>query len=307
MKHSVASITPNVSQTPPSIPTFTPDVPIVTPNSSFECTTCGKTYTRKEKLTAHTPKCTGVANTLECPRCHILLTSYNAKSRHLKKCTGQTVQQAISHTTINNHTINNNTVNNVTNIQYNCNVKPNILPFGKENLSYINEDFIYTKIKDSNRYGVKDLIEAIYINPEHPENRNVWFGTGPSDSQNICFIMLEDGEHMMAFSEVMHMMCVNTYNIMTNLLDKKYEAARTSTVLTVQEKAQEHDNIQIYRDRVRKFGCEKGRRTPEYFINHKSVLVSLRDAAKGIYNPVHPLISTRTSETQKPLESPQVF
>lgn len=281
------------------------DIPSSDVDKRHICESCTKEYKTSDGLKLHIPKCRGVANILQCHKCMKILASYSTKCRHLKTCKGQpnvSTSASSGNTTINNtnNTTNNSIVNNVMNIQYNYNSFTK-RPFGNENMEYINEDFIFKKIKDVGKFGMKDLIEAIYINPEHPENRNVWFGTGPSDSQSICYVLYEDGTRMVAFPEVMHNMCNKTFYVMMDLLDKMYMEVYQSTTLTKEQKDDKHVELQGYKDRVRLFGGDDGRRTPEYYSNRQAVLVSLRNVAKNIYAPVHPLISKQTSETRRSL------
>ena len=62
-----------------------------------------------------------------------------------------------------NTTIQNNTINNTVIIN----------AFGKENLAYINKEYIHGLIREGPYGSIRKLIKYIHFNPDHKENHNI--------------------------------------------------------------------------------------------------------------------------------------
>ena len=48
----------------------------------------------------------------------------------------------------------------------------NVLPFGKENRSYINDDFMNQCLRRTDK-GLLEYIKELHFHPDHPENHNI--------------------------------------------------------------------------------------------------------------------------------------
>jgi len=126
------------------------------------------------KCTKSAPKCTKIINhnsqeimqdIIKCEYCGQTFTRNSSRIRHLKnkrcKMRNIKINMANCNNTTNNITINNNTQNN---IHINC--------YGKENLSYITNEFLQDIVKKP-LAGIPKLVEMIHLNPDHPENNNI--------------------------------------------------------------------------------------------------------------------------------------
>lgn len=297
--------TPDLHTNAPYIPNTTPDLQDTTPKSSHVCK-CGKTYTRKEKLNAHIPKCTGVANTLQCPGCLMMLSSYNAKSRHIKKCTVQRpidvpVANANPPSVVNNNT-NNGNIFNIQELTVYLPAPQGVLPFGKENTSYLTDNYLFTQCLNLLGDGVLNVVGSIFINDEHPENWNVSFGKDPHDTKRRCNVVRENGiERACTDTITSDMVKVVTLRLGDLLLRLKglYISnphldtnARRSKIDKIDELVR---HLSVYT------GCEV--QTQKLRSTKQKIKDRLSDAMQGKFEPVHPLISKHASEIQKPLEA----
>ena len=84
-------IEPNVTSAAQNVTLAEPNVTNGEPNVTNEkeqdiCTQCGVVFSCKSALKKHTPRCKGVANSLECHRCHKVLACRNSKYMHLQTC-----------------------------------------------------------------------------------------------------------------------------------------------------------------------------------------------------------------------------
>ena len=145
-------------------------------NKEFNCNKCGKVMCNKQRLLSHINRCKGV-DTKTCHRCFKVFTSVQTKYKHLKNVDCEKDNPSLTTSIIDNRVNNshnqnsfntNNIVNN-NNIMFNC--------FGKENLEHISSDgdLIHktNMFSKNGLYGLIDLMEYIYFDPNHPENNTI--------------------------------------------------------------------------------------------------------------------------------------
>nr|QOI90604.1 hypothetical protein HWQ62_00473 [Pyramimonas orientalis virus] len=140
-------------------------------HSGDKCLSCHKSFKTKKSLKLHSTKCNGEISILQCPNCKVTFSSSQSKCNHIKRnnCTSQ-VQNTDHSITINLHD-NNGYINNLTN---SCNTIINV--FGKEDLSHLDNASIIEKTKQLGKkgvYGLVDLINSIYFDPNVPQNHNI--------------------------------------------------------------------------------------------------------------------------------------
>jgi hypothetical protein len=158
---------------------------------SFQCLTCPKVLSSNNRLKNHTKICKGVENTLTCYKCFEIFNNFTSKYNHLKKC--YAVQPPPGHYLLLRNEINiiNNINNNTQNIIINNNIINNynyhnqnlieesddekyteidINDFGSEKIDYITDNELTTLALNLN---IRELIEKIYFNEDHPENQNI--------------------------------------------------------------------------------------------------------------------------------------
>jgi len=132
---------------------------VLTPqNPNFKCAYCGKGFKEARYLQQHIKRyqCGKKFFTLEemekrieekCAEKDKLILSLNNQIGKLLEKVGDTY--------------NNNTYNIVIN------------PFGKENTSYISEDYVRNLISDGPYNSIPKLLKYIHFHPEHKENHNI--------------------------------------------------------------------------------------------------------------------------------------
>jgi predicted RNA-binding Zn-ribbon protein involved in translation (DUF1610 family) len=183
----------------------------------YKCEKCDYTTTRRSNFNSHcarktqcypknkTPETVAILHDIPkedndlnkyiCPTCNKQFATRQSKFRHirlnkclesseneLKKRVGVLEQklQSMNTSSIVANTTNNtmNTNNNTNNIQVNISV----CDYGKENMSYIDNNFLLDcllacqkqeYLDENEEHGIKRLIEHIHCNAEHPENWNV--------------------------------------------------------------------------------------------------------------------------------------
>ena len=128
-------------------------------------------------------------NNLECEYCYKVFCRQSVKKKHIiESCKKKKELDLINFhgdnqiitTDINNMT--NNTTNNINNNSNNTIINNNITQhitqniklngFGKEDISYVTNEFLHKVIKNPG-IGIPKLVELIHFNPDHPENNNV--------------------------------------------------------------------------------------------------------------------------------------
>lgn len=147
-------------------------------NDEHICNKCDKKLSNIFSLRRHVSKCKGVDN-LTCEKCFKKFSSVASKNNHKRNVNCS----SLSETKINDET----TQGNATNVSYgvltngnhnNTNVQNiTINSFGNENLNHLiqDKDIIYKTNNFSKKgvYGLVDIIDHIYLNPEHPENNTI--------------------------------------------------------------------------------------------------------------------------------------
>ena len=118
----------------------------------ISCEKCKKTFSRRQHLLHHIPRCKGIINILSCDYCHKTFTKLNNKSRHLRICkvkveidskalvpvnetnTPNTLpnENTINQVTQNANTINNNTNNNVT-------INNNVIVYDPKHMEFLTD------------------------------------------------------------------------------------------------------------------------------------------------------------------------
>jgi uncharacterized C2H2 Zn-finger protein len=111
------------------------------------CSACGAIFKHKRYLSQH-------INRYKCKKNNILEKIKIIEN--LKK--ENEVLKNNKNTTIQNNTINNTVIINA---------------FGKENLDYINKEYIHGLIKEGPYGSIRKLIKYIHFNPDHKENHNI--------------------------------------------------------------------------------------------------------------------------------------
>lgn len=155
-------------------------------NKKFVCNACNNSFSRKDSLMRHINNNCKHNNVVVADA--INQTDPNAIIKELN----ETIEKLQSIININNNNCNNtvNTTNNITNntnnitnntnnitnntnnITNNTNNIINILPYGKENTSYISDKDYKQYIKSG--YGAfRELISNMHFNKNHPENHNI--------------------------------------------------------------------------------------------------------------------------------------
>jgi len=117
-------------------------------SKKFSCIYCNNLFTRKNNLNYHVKK--------KCKKNHKIdenkiIKNLKNENEILKKSKTMTIQ--------NNSITNNNTII--------------INAFGKENLAYINKEYIHGLIREGPYGSIRKLIKYIHFNPDHKENHNI--------------------------------------------------------------------------------------------------------------------------------------
>jgi len=144
----------------------------------YICQYCEKEYSRQDAVTRHQEVCTDKKehdNEIE-----ILLQQLNDARNEIQKKnqTIDTLSKEVK-TLKTEKVIQPSIVQNVQNIQNN-NYFIGVMPFGKEDLSYIPDD-IYKKILHRCYNSVPILMEHIHFNEKHPENHNIFMSNTRGD------------------------------------------------------------------------------------------------------------------------------
>ena len=126
----------------------------------FACKYCGNEYVHRQSKYSHEKKCKekGFSNkeVAEVIANKDQIISEQDKLVSELKTQNANLLQKVG----NNNTTNNNTIN------------INLRAFGKENLSYITEDFIKDLISYNLYSAIPKLLKEIHFNPDHKENMN---------------------------------------------------------------------------------------------------------------------------------------
>jgi hypothetical protein len=134
-----------------------------------KCTICNKIFTTLFSLQRHLNKKIQ-CNTKEyykCPDCDKRYLDKQSYKLHIKSHYDPTINQQMIINNNNTTNNNNNTTNNITNINI-------TLPFGKENIDFLENIESITKILNEGFNCMKQLIKDKHYNKHHPENHNVF-------------------------------------------------------------------------------------------------------------------------------------
>ena len=146
---------------------------------AFCCIYCGSDFTRKDNLKIHIEKyCKNISNNGDLELLNLKKQLDYAKKirdadqKHINNLTNQ-VGYLISKV--------GNTYNNTYNIVIN--------PFGKENTSYITNDYIKRLIELGPYFSIPRLLKHIHFNPNHKENNNIKI-----TNRKLPYIQIYNGE-----------------------------------------------------------------------------------------------------------------
>ena len=114
---------------------------------SFKCSDCGKEYKHRQSLYHHRKK-------MHSENVEVQIKQLQEQVEDLMKSN--------SHQTINN----NNSITNYNNSIFIVN------SFGNENIDYINDDYVASRLKQP-KQGINEIIRQIHFNPGRPENHNI--------------------------------------------------------------------------------------------------------------------------------------
>lgn len=149
---------------PKNFTQFTHEDPCKCKSDIFHCKLCNKKFKRKYNLQRHAPKCPNLnapnnheISIIDAIKKDLIIENKDTMIGELKNQIDILLRSRVS-----------NTINNIT---YNTQIVIN--PFGKEDLSYITEDFISGLIRSGPVNSIPKLLKYIHFNPEHTENHNI--------------------------------------------------------------------------------------------------------------------------------------
>ena len=132
---------------------------------SFICNKCNKHFSRKYNSLRHENKCKGIVFSPETPP---EMSFSNHPIKTIIKQQNDIIDTLKKQVEILLKNQGSRTINNIT---YNTQIVIN--PFGQENISYINSDYISNLIENRPVDSIPKLIEYIHFNPDFRENQNV--------------------------------------------------------------------------------------------------------------------------------------
>ena len=219
-------------------------------NNEHTCGQCKKVLCNKSSLKRHEKICKGV-DSFTCPICLKRFITAQQKHYHTKnvKCTPcettpfSTINNVNNNTT-NNNTTNNNTINNITNnnqqhFHFHLNT------FGNENYEYLQSNILQQLV--GNRETVKNLIEQIHFNKDHPENWNMCVNNLRSKYAEIY-----DGTKFIVKDkcDVMHEVINKTLDFVTKCVnDLQMEKTKIEKILSKYTQMKKYIE---YKDKLRK-------------------------------------------------------
>lgn len=149
----------------------------VTRSKDHQCPFCKNRYSSSQCLNRHKKICKATDCTVMPSYIHDAMKT--AVEEVLQKFLSKSGSQGLIHAlpaSINHVHGGSPTVHNVTNIQINMNAH------GKEDMSYLTQQFLTKCTKEAYFDGIPQLIREVHLNPEHPENMNI---RGKSIRQSI--------------------------------------------------------------------------------------------------------------------------
>lgn len=131
------------------------------------CPSCEKMFSSTSSMNFHKKKCVSAQDNQTKQLLNEMIKKYNAQQEVLNYLLERTQTMTSSQSTpSSNITINNIQNQNIYNIVYNN--------YGQEDLSYITDNHeLLSHCIYNPRSGMKQLIESIHFNPEHPENHSL--------------------------------------------------------------------------------------------------------------------------------------
>jgi len=126
-------------------------------NQQYKCNFCEKIFSYRQSKYLHAKKCQKKDKNI------LILDDEKIKIIENLKTENEILKNS-KNTTIQNNSITNNNNNNNTII---------INAFGKENLKYIDKEYIHGLIKEGPYGSIRKLIKYIHFNPDHKENHNI--------------------------------------------------------------------------------------------------------------------------------------
>lgn len=173
----------------------------------FQCSTCYKSFTRRNTLTRHSDVCKQVKSPLECDRCHQVYSMRSTLSDHKKVCKGLSDEAGPSTQIQNIQTQNNTTINNTT---INNNIQVLVFPRDGEdfdfNTTHISPARLLAMVKNPKpAIGFGKFVGAVLENPVncmvYKTNPNVNYnkihvGNGQWEYALDCDVFPEVTHHM---------------------------------------------------------------------------------------------------------------
>jgi hypothetical protein len=126
-------------------------------NQQYKCNFCEKIFSYRQSKYLHAKKCQKKDKNI------LILDDEKIKIIENLKTENEILKNS-KNTTIQNNSITNNNNNNNTII---------INAFGKENLKYIDKEYIHGLIREGPYGSIRKLIKYIHFNPDHKENHNI--------------------------------------------------------------------------------------------------------------------------------------
>lgn len=219
-------------------------------NNKIVCGKCEKQFKSSATLKGHLKICKGV-HSLQCPTCKKQFAYQQQKHYHTKnvKCTPceTTTCSTINNVnnTTNNNTTNNNIINNITNNNTQQHFHIHLNTFGNENYEYLQSNILQQLV--GNRETVKNLIEQIHFNKDHPENWNMCVNNLRSKYAEIY-----DGTKFIVKDkcDVMHEVINKTLDLVTNCVnDLQMEKTKIEKILSKYTQMKKYIE---YKDKLRK-------------------------------------------------------
>ena len=127
----------------------------------FYCKFCKKQFSRKYNSSRHEMKCSVILDSPNSPQNNEPINSIIKQQSEIIDTLKAQVEILLKNQ-------GGQTINNIT---YNTQIVIN--PFGQENISYINSDYISQLIENRPVDSIPKVIEYIHFNPERKENQNV--------------------------------------------------------------------------------------------------------------------------------------
>jgi hypothetical protein len=150
----------------------------------YKCNYCKMMFTRASSLKRHQSKSCKILRSLDNDKEKLFQMLLDERSELTQQCNNMKKEIENYKCIINNSNVT-NSHNTTTNIQNTFNIK--ILPFGKEDTSYISKKD-YMKIIDHGFMSVPALIEKIHFNKDKPQNHNMYISNMRDD-----YILIFDG------------------------------------------------------------------------------------------------------------------